>query len=179
MVPEKSTKYFLRVVIKICLTYLIAVMLFMVFLYVTIALAKNNLERGIFYYSIFMFLLYLYMIYNDVREIATKEKRPQYDLEIKPYKGLIYGLWSIAPAYVFLLVYSLINVPQELLILKKRILQGLFGPIYWLTTFFKGEYVPYYIALLIIPVITALSYYLGLKEIYPYLELKKKLKNKK
>jgi len=175
---DKSFKTFLKNSLKIVFDYGIVLIIFGVFIATVIGLAKSNFERWIGLYSFTIFLLMFFMIYNDMKDLAIKEKRPQYNINPKPFKGVFYGLVAIVPFLLILLAYPFINVPKEFVILKLRLMQGFAGPLYWLAKWISGEYWSYIVAFFVIPVISMLGYWAGYREFYFASRLKALIKKK-
>ncbi len=156
--------------------YFVTLIIFGIFSSIVFSLAKDNLERGVNIFSIVIFLVMFSMIYSNMSNIAFKEKRPQYNINPSPYKGIMYGFIGILPLFIVQLTYYwiglLVHVPEEFFLLKRRILQALTGPLYWLAKLISHEIWAYHVALLVIPLIAGLGYLAGHREFY----LSKKIK---
>jgi len=165
--------------------YFISLILFGVFSSIVFSIAKENIERGIYIFSIIIFLILFSMVYTNMSSIAFKEKRPQYNINPSPYKGFFYGLVGTIPIFLIQLLYYLVDlvvfIPEDLLTLKRRVLQAFTGPFYWLAKMISNETWAYHAVLLIIPVIAGLGYLAGHYEFYIMKKLKifNKLKSKK
>lgn len=164
--------------------YFITLILFGVFSSIVFSIANDNIERGIYVFSIIIFLILFAMIYTNMSDIAFKEKRPQYNINPPPYKGFLYGIIGTVPIFVFQLLYYLADavlyIPEELFTLKRRVLQAFTGPLYWLAKIISNEIWAYHAVLLVIPVIAGLGYLAGYYEFYIMKKLKvfNKIKNK-
>lgn len=158
--------------LKITWDYFAALLIFGVFSSIALSIYKDNLEKGILIFSILIFLIMFSMIYTGMSDTAIREKRPQYNINPPPYKGFIYGIIGILPLLVIQLFYYVINVPEELLTLKRRILQAFSSPVYWLAQLISADAWAYHLVLLVIPVIAGLGYLAGYNEFYILKRLK-------
>lgn len=66
--------------LKITGDYFISLVIFAIFSSLVFTLAKNNIEKGIFIFSIIMFIVLFSMIYSGMSDVAFREKRPQYKI---------------------------------------------------------------------------------------------------
>lgn len=146
--------------------YFVTLIVFGIFSSVIFSLAKDNLEKGITIFSIIMFLILFSMIYSNMNDVAFKEKRPQYKINPSPYKGFFYGFLAVLPIFVVQLLYYVVRLDENLLIFKRRVLQVLTAPLYWLASLISGDVWAYHLVLLVIPVIAGLGYLAGYHEFY-------------
>jgi NhaP-type Na+/H+ or K+/H+ antiporter len=158
--------------LKVTWDYFAALMLFAVFSSIALSIIKDDMEKGIFIFSILIFLIMFLMIYTSMSDIAFREKRPQYNINPSPYKGFIYGIIGTIPLFIIQLLYYVISVPEDRLTLKRRILQAFTGPLYWLAQTISNEVWAYHLVLLVIPVISGLGYLAGYREFYILRKLK-------
>jgi NhaP-type Na+/H+ or K+/H+ antiporter len=158
--------------LKVTWDYLAALMIFAIFSSIALSIFKDDLEKGIFIFSILIFLIMFLMIYTSMSDIAFREKRPQYNINPPPYKGFLYGIIGTLPLFIIQLFYYAISVPEELLTLKRRILQAFTGPLYWLAQMISLDVWAYHLVLLVIPVISGLGYLAGYHEFYILRKLK-------
>ncbi len=162
--------------------YLVVLVIFGIFLSIVFSLFKENVELGINIFSVVIFLIMFSMIYSNMRDMAFKEKRPQYGINPPSYKGFLYGLIGIVPIFIIQLLYYVISVPEEAITLKRRVIQALTGPLYWLAKIISQEIWAYHLVLLIVPVIAGLGYIAGYHGFYIMKKLKifnKQKKNQK
>lgn len=152
--------------LKITGDYLTVLLIFGVFSSIALSIFKNDLEKGIFIFSIIMFLLMFLMMYSNMRDMAFREKRPQYNINPPPYKGFLYGTIGVLPILLVQLLYYIISVPEGYLTIKRRVLQALAGPLYWIAKLISNEVWAYHLVLLIIPVIAGLGYMAGFHDFY-------------
>lgn len=150
--------------LKVLITYCITLVIFVVFLFTVISLAKDNFGFWLSVYSFAMFLLLAAMVYSDMERLALKEKRPQYNLNPYLMKGLVYGLIGMIPFAVLEIIYPLINLGDPILERMKHLaLNTLLGPLYGFIKLGNESAVAYVLALFIVPVIAMLGYMAGLK----------------
>ena len=156
--------------------YFVSLVIFGIFSSIVFSIAKENIERGIYVFSIIIFLIMFSMIYSSMSGIAFKEKRPQYNINPSPYKGFLYCIIGVVPIFVVQLLYYLVDIvvyiPKELFMVKRRILQAFTGPLYWLAKLISYEIWAYHVVLLVIPVIAGLGYLAGHYEFYIMKKLK-------
>ncbi|NLN66272.1 MAG: hypothetical protein GX144_12875 [Clostridiaceae bacterium] len=158
--------------LKITGDYFISLVIFAIFSSLVFTLAKNNIEKGIFIFSIIMFIVLFSMIYSGMSDVAFREKRPQYKINPPPYKGFLYGLIGALPVFILQLLYYIVRVDELYLIAKRRALQFLTGPFYWLASLISKEVWSYHLVLLLIPVIAGLGYMAGYHDFYIMRRLK-------
>jgi len=152
--------------------YIVILIIFGVFSSIVFSIFKENLETGITIFSVIIFLLMFSMMYTGMSDTAFREKRPQYNIDPPPYKGFIYGAIGTLPILLIQLVYYLVNVPEELLTMKRRILQAFTAPLYWLARLISHDVWAYHVVLLVIPVIAGLGYLAGFYDFYIMKKLK-------
>lgn len=158
---DNSIKSQIRRGLKVTGDYTITLVLFAIFLSIVISIAKNNLQTGVFIFSIIIFLILFSMIYTNMRDVAFKEKRPQYGINPSPYKGFLYGIIGTLPIFILQLFYYVIPFGEELHTLQFRILQGITGPLYWIASLISDEAWAYHLVLLVLPVMAGLGYLAG------------------
>lgn len=113
-------------------------------------------------YSFIIFLLFVFLLHSDIKRLAIKEKRPQYNLKPHPFKGLILGFIGFSPFIALVLVYPLITFNNSFYDnLKRVILNVLLGPLYFFVKLGGSTYTMYLAAMLIVPVATMISYLAG------------------
>jgi len=157
--------------LKVTVDYITTLLLFAIFSSIALSIFEDDLEKGIFIFSIILFLLMVPMIYTGMFDIAVREKRPQYKINPPPYKGFLYGIIGTIPIFLIQLIYYAVNLPEEYLTLKRRILQAITGPLYWLAKFISHDVWAYHLVLLVIPVIAGLGYLAGHYEFYIFRKL--------
>jgi len=152
--------------LKITGDYFAVLLIFGIFSSIALSIFKDDLEKGIFVFSILLFLIMFSMIYTSMMDIAIREKRPQYNINPSPYKGFLYGIIGTLPLFLIQMIYYVVVLPEEFDILKKRVLQAFTGPLYWLAKFISQEAWAYHLVLLVIPVIAGLGYLAGYHGFY-------------
>lgn len=161
--------------LRVTTGYLTALIIFAVFSMTVISFAKNDVSAGMIWLSVITFLLMFFSVYTEMRDTAFKEKRPQYDINPPPFKGLLYGIIGIAPLVIVEIVLMLIKVPEDLLVLKRRVWQGFASPLYWIARLFGNTPVCYILAFIVVIIIAGLGYYAGYKGVYPAAAIRRKL----
>jgi len=166
--------------LKITGDYIVVLIIFGIFSSIIFSLFKENLETGITIFSVIIFLIMFAMMYTNMSDIAFREKRPQYNINPPPYKGFIYGVIGTLPILLVQLIYYFVNVPDEFLILKRRVLQAFTAPLYWIARLISHDEWAYHAVLAVIPVIAGLGYMAGFYGFYITKKLKifEKLKKK-
>lgn len=158
--------------LKVFGSYAIADLFFLVFLYTFIAISKDNFSNWLPYYSFVIFLFLFLLLYSDIKRLALKEIKPQYDLNPYPLKGLVYGLVGFLPIILLELVYPLIVFNDPALNrIKELLLNSVMGPVFFILRLGNKSVLSYILASLAIPFITMLGYLAG----FHNFELKKRI----
>jgi len=169
-------KNYIKNGMKILFNYTIALVLFAIFIYVFMSLAKDNFNEWLPLYSILLFLITFLMIYTDMKSLAVKEKKPQYDLHPYPLKGLVYGMIGTIPIAVIVAVASLIRLENEVIEHVKHVAINTFlGPLYFLIRWLNEAPIGYITAILLLPLIALMGYLAG----YYGINIMDKIKKKK
>lgn len=158
---------YLKSGLKVFKDYLLSLILFVVFLYPFIVITGNRFLDWLPIYSILVFLLMFSITYSDLKSIAKREKRPQYNLNPYPLKGLVIGIIGFLPFIVLELIYPFIvfdNTTANRI--KELALKTLLGPVFFSIRFTGGNTISYVIASLIVPVIAMLGYMAGYYDFY-------------
>ncbi len=161
---------------KILYDYAMVLILFIVFLYPFIGIAGENFITWLPLYSILLFLFMFFLIYNDMKTLAKKEVKPQYELNPYPLKGLVYGLLSIIPISIIAFVLSQLRFEDRVVDrLRELAIDGLLGPVYFIIAWMNNSIIGYILAILVIPVLAMLGYLAG----YYGIEIMSKIFKKK
>ncbi len=161
--------------LKICTDYALALILFFLFTMPVISGAKENTQNAMTYLSIGVFIILFYTVYIDMRNMAFKEKRPQYNINPPFYKGFLYGLMGIIPLVVIQIILIIIKVPTEYETLHRRLYQGFGGPLYWLSRIFGDQPIHYVISFAVLAIIAGVGYFAGFKDFYLLSFIRQKL----
>ncbi len=147
---------------KILYDYAMSLIIFVVFLYPFIGLAKENLYTWLPLYCIIVFIFTFLLIYTDMKALAVKEKKPQYELSPYPLKGLVYGLFAIIPVVLVTGVLSLLRFDNSAADrLRHLAINTLLGPVYFIIGWMKESFIGYAAAILVIPILAMLGYLAG------------------
>lgn len=149
---------------KVFTSYLLAFLVFSVFLIVVIGMTRTT-ERLYFWlpaYSFVNFLILVSAIYNDIKRLAKIEKRPEYNLNPYPLKGLVIGIIGFLPVALVEAVYPLISFEDPVLIrIAHAALNTVMGPLYFIIRMGRGTTIAYVAASFVVPVLSTLSYLAG------------------
>lgn len=149
--------------LKVLVGYGITLLIFGIFIYVFLSLAKDNVAKLLPLYSLFLFLLGFAIVYSDMKRLAEKEKKPQYDLNPYPLKGLVYGLVGFAPVALLELVsVFLVFENQFAARIEEIALNTLMGPLFFIIKAFDESFIGYAIATIVFPIISMLGYLAGI-----------------
>ena len=97
-----------------------------------------------------------------MKSIAIKEKKPQYNLNPYPLKGLVYGLIGAMPIALIVAVASLISLKGEVALrLREVAINTFLGPLYFLIRWLDESPIGYASAILLLPLIATLGYLAG------------------
>ncbi len=148
--------------LKVLADYFVSLVIFVIFLYTFFVITKENYSRWIPLYSGINFVLMTSIMYTDLKKLAVKEKRPQYNLNPHPLKGLVLGIIGFLPVIALEIVYAFLNFNDEF---KNRIaelaLKTLLGPVYVFVRIAGGTTAGYVLASLAVPVVAMLGYMAG------------------
>lgn len=155
-------KNLLKDSLKVISSYIMALVVFVIFLVAVISLTRDNFYFWLPIYSFVIFLLLFSMLYSDLKRLAIRDKRPQYNLKPYPLKGLVLGIIGFTPVMLMELAYPLINFRDPII---ERIghaaLNTLMGPLYFIIRMGKSTTGAYIVASLAVPVVSMLSYMVG------------------
>lgn len=163
--------------LKILSNYASTLLIYVILLYTFIAITGENFTKWLPLYSFIMFVLMTLMLYTDLWHLAAKEKRPQYELNPYPLKGLVIGLIGFLPFIIIEIVSFSINFEEPAFNnLKRAIVDNiLLGPLYFSISLLGKTFIAYIVTSLIVPVLSMLAYMAG----YYGIELRKILGLKK
>lgn len=159
--------------LKVLSNYITALILFCVFSVSVLGLAQGSTPEVIPWISFFVFLILFFAVYVEMRNLGFKENRPQYNLNPKEYKGLLYGTIGILPILLVQLIVLAVNVTEAYEGLKRRIFQLVSGPVYWIARILGNEIYHYCVALVSIIIMAYLGYLAGHHKFYLVVWLKK------
>jgi hypothetical protein len=155
-------KDYIKSGLRVFTDYLISLVIFVVFLYVFLAITKDNYSKWMPLYSFLNFLLLYSMLYSDLRKLAIKEKRPQYNLNPYPMKGLILGLIGFLPLIIIQAIYPFIVFDDPVVNrIKELVLKTLLGPVYFMVRLVGGTAIAYVVASLVVPLVSMFAYMAG------------------
>lgn len=162
--------------LKVTADYITALILFLVFMMPVMTISQgSSLKNTMAAFSFLIFLFLFYLVYVDMRVIASREKRPQYNINPPPYKGVIYGIIGMIPLVLVQSVLITLKLSEDWQALIRRIYQGFAGPLYWLSRLLGDAPVQYLVSFSILVVIAGLGYYAGYKEFYLVRFIREKL----
>jgi len=148
--------------LKILFDYTVSMLVFGVFFITFVGILKDNYYAWLPVYSFVMFLLVYALVYSDVKRIAIKEKKPQYNLKPYPLKGLVLGIIGFLPYILIELLTVIITFQDEFLNnLEHKLLNGFLGPLYFIIRLGKSTTQAYVIASLVVPFIAMIAYLAG------------------
>ena len=147
---------------RILYNYALALILFIVFVYIFITIAGNNFGKLLPLYSFIVFIFSFFIVYSETKRLGLKEKKPQNGLNPYPLKGLVYGLIGFLPVAVLEVVSVFITFGTEFGDhLKHVAVNAIMGPLFFAIKPFDEKPLGYVIASLIIPVVSMLGYMAG------------------
>ena len=161
---------------KILYSYAMVLIVFVIFIYVFMSFTKDNFNNWLPVYSILLFLFAFFIIYADMKNLAIKEKKLQYELKPYPFKGLVYGLIGTIPIALPVAVAALIHLGDDTTERIKHLAINTFlGPMYFLIRWLNETPFGYMAAILLLPMIAMLGYLAG----YFGIDITSKLRKKK
>ena len=155
-------KNYIRNGARILFDYFVTLIIFVILIYIFLSITKDNFNKLLPIYCIFIFIFAFILIYSEMARLAQKEKKPQYDLKPYPLKGLVYGAVGFLPV-AFIEVLSTVIVFKEQFVdhLKHVFINVLMGPLYFIIRFMDEKPLGYALASLVIPVVAMLGYMAG------------------
>ena len=157
---DNSLKTFLLHALKATTDYIAVLFVFIIFSYPVISLSGDNPARVVSWVSAFMFLLLFVLVYRDMWEMAVRERRPQYEINPKPVRGLLLGLAGMVPVALVLCIIALIPM-TGLETLQLRMMQALTVPFYWIAKLLDGSSPMHRLPFILLPFLTGVFAYLG------------------
>ncbi len=162
---DKSFRTFFRHAMKVTVDYFVVLLLFAILSYPVLSMAGENPRTPVSVVSFLLFLALFGLTYRDFFEIAVREKRPQYEIRPGPVRGMLLALLGLMPVWVLQLVTFLLPLGGNE-VFRRRILQVLSVPFYWLGTLLGG-WAPLFVALTgMTAVMVFLGYLAGLRDFY-------------
>jgi hypothetical protein len=169
-------KNYLKTGGRVLFDYAMSLVVFVIFVYVFMSVTKDNFGKWLPLYCALIFLFLFYILYNEMKTLGIKEKKPQYELNPYPLKGLVYGAIGMVPVALIAGILALLNFEDKYV---DRIIHlainTLLGPMYFVIRWFHEAVVGYAAAILLVPVLTMLGYLAG----YHGIQITEKLKKKK
>lgn len=161
--------------LKISTSYAISLILFGILVMPILSIAKDNTPQIMPFFSFLLFWVLFYLVYIEMRVLAFKEKRPQYNINPSPYKGIFYGVIGILPLVIIELILILVKVPKDYTQLMGRIYQGFAAPLYWFAKLIGNAPIHYVLSFVLVIVAAFLGYFAGHKDFMLVSVLRKKL----
>lgn len=168
-------KDYIRNGAKVLFGYVISLVVFSIFSYIFMSIAGDKFNTYLPYYCFIVFLFAFLLIYSDMKRLATKEIKPQYELSPYPLKGLVYGIIGFSPFILIEIISALIVFQDSVTNHLKHVgVNVLMGPMYFLIRIFSESTLGYILASLLIPLVAMLGYLAGYYNVSPVKFLKKK-----
>lgn len=148
--------------LKVFVGYCTVLLIFVIFLITVLSLAKDNLGPWLSIYSFVNFLLLFLIIYSDMKKLAIKEKRPQYNLDPYPFKGFVYGAIGFLPFIAIQMIYPFLNFNDALFDrIKYLALNTLLGPLFVFIKLGGKTALSHIAASSLVPIVSMLGYMAG------------------
>ncbi|MGE5613858.1 MAG: hypothetical protein ACM3XR_05580 [Bacillota bacterium] len=155
-------KQYIKCGVKILYSYIISLIVFVIFLYPFMGLTGEKLYVWLPLYSFLMFLLASFIIYVEMKDQGIKEKKPQNNMNPYPLKGAVYGLIGIVPLLLVFAVALAIPVADQTMNNIRHIAVNAFlGPLYFFFKLFNESLLGYVASIMLLPVISTLGYLTG------------------
>lgn len=155
-------KMYIRNGMKLLANYTVSLVLFIIFLYPFIGLTKNNLYIWLPWYSALFFILAYFLIYLDMKALAIKEKKPQYELNPYPLRGAVYGVIGVIPISVIVVIGSLIRFSDfSADRIRHLLVNTILGPLYFLYGSMHESVISYAVSILLLVFTAMLGYIAG------------------
>ncbi|HPB16773.1 MAG: hypothetical protein GXY21_10025 [Clostridiaceae bacterium] len=167
-------KTFIKHALKILFAYSTAAAVFAFFVIAPLSMA-NNMTLWLLAYSFVMFMFMFFIVSKTALSIGKSEKYD--DSNPSAIKGFLYGLAAMIPYLILGLVHLLIfdNSLEIGLRIFHYIFRCALGPMYFIINTLNYTWYAFLTAYAVVPVISGLWYFLGLKGI-DKIHITKKLK---
>lgn len=162
---ENNLKTFLKHALKVFTDYLAVLFIFIILSYPVISIGGDNPAPAVGVASFFLFLLLFLLLYRDMFDIAVRERRPQYNINPGPVRGLLLGLTGLVPIWVIEGVIALVRIGDNE-IFQIRLIQAVSVPLYWLAALVNGQPSLYPFLLLLVAGMAFLGYWAGLRDFF-------------
>ena len=162
---ENNLKTFLRHAFKTTTDYLAILFIFVILSYPVISMGGENPAPAVRVVSVILFLLLFALLYRDMNEVDTRERRPQYEINPTPLRGLLLGLVGLIPVWLVQLVIALLPLTGNETF-RTRLLQALCVPLYWLVSLAGGQAILYVVLLPVVALMGFLGYWAGLRDFF-------------
>jgi len=167
-------KDYVRNSAKVLFNYVLSLIVFAIFAYIFMSLAGSSFNSLLPFYCFVVFLFVFFLVYSDMKKLAEKEKKPQYELNPYPLKGLVYGALGFLPIAVLELISVFIVFEDKMVDhLKHVAVNVLMGPLYFIIRILGEKPLGYILASLVIPLLAMLGYMAGYFGVSPFKFLKK------
>lgn len=169
-------KQYIKSGARILYNYSMTLIFFVMFMYPFMSVTGDKFNAWLPAYCLIGFAFIAFLTYTDMKELAVKEKKPQYELDPRPWKGLVMGLLGFIPVALVVSVLSLLRFETEFAErLKHLAINGILGPVYFVVRLFNESIIGYIAAILLIPAVAAIGYLMGFYGI----DIMKKIRKKK
>ncbi len=162
---DNNFKTFSKHAVKVFTDYLAILFVFVIFSYPIISMSGDKPGPLVRWVSGFLFLLLFALIYKDLQEVAVRERRPQYGINPKPWRGLLLGLAGLVPVWLTQGVIAVLPLADSET-LRSRLLQAVSVPIYWLAAILGGAAWLYPVLLLLAALMAFAGYAAGLADFF-------------
>lgn len=150
--------------LRLTVDYGVCLLLLGIFGITVLGMFKDNTPSAMPWVSFFLFLLLFFLIYQDMHQLAFKEKRPQYGINPSRFKGALYGLIAVAPIVLLQGIALAIQVPTDYLTVRLRAFQAISSPVYWLAKLLGNSIPAYFAALAVVVAVAFFGYWAGYRE---------------
>lgn len=160
---DSSFKTFAKHALRVSTSYAAVLIVFVILSYPIIGLAGENPAPTVRVVSFLLFIFLFFLLYRDMHELATKERRPQYEIFPRPSRGLLLGLAGLIPIWLLQVIFLVIPM-YNLETLQRRLIQAISVPFFWIVSSFGGANYAYPLLLPIVALIALLGYWAGLRD---------------
>ncbi len=162
---ENNLKTFLKHAMKVTTDYLAVLFIFVILSYPVVSIGGENPAPAVRVVSLFLFLILFALLYRDMFDVATRERRPQYEINPTPVRGLLLGLAGLTPVWLVQGIIALLPVSGNETF-RTRLVQAASVPLYWLASLIGGQPILYTVLLPLVAAMAFLGYWAGLKDFF-------------
>ncbi len=162
---DKGPKTFIKHSFRVTTDYIAILFIFLIMSYPVVSLAGEDPGGTVRVVSFLLFLALFGLVYRDMQDIATRERRPQYEINPTQLRGFLLGLTGLVPIWILQGIIALLPLADNE-VLHLRLMQASSVPFYWLASMFGGAFLLYPVFLGLTAFMAVCGYWAGLTDFF-------------